>query len=98
MILKGPVQPFNSSLITFIETHNCHRILQDQPSHLYPDRQHPGDQPARLTGQANMITVVSRLPCQSLSIPVAPRICTNQPGTVVHMLDVWLQSRLVRGR
>ena len=98
MILKGSGPTIYSSIITFIETHNCHHILHDQPDHLLPDHQHPGDEPARLTGQANIITVVPRLPGQSSTTPVAPRTCTKQPGTVVHMLDVWLQSRLVRGR
>ena len=98
MILKGPGPALYSSFITFIETHNCHHILHDQPDHLLPDHQHPEDQPARLTGQANMITVVPRLPGQSSSTPVAAPTCTKQPCTVVHMLDVWLQSRLVRGR
>ena len=45
-----------------------------------------------------MITVVPRLSGQSSPTPVAPRTCTKQPGTLVHMLDVWLQSRLVRWR
>ena len=98
MILKGSGPTIYSSIITFIETHNCHHILHDQPDHLLPDHQHPGDEPARLTGQANIITVVPRLPGQSSTTPVAPRTCMKQPGTVVHMLDVWLQSRLVRGR
>ena len=98
MILKGSGPTIYSSIITFIKTHNCHHILHDQPDHLLPDHQHPGDEPARLTGQANIITVVPRLPGQSSTTPVAPRTCMKQPGTVVHMLDVWLQSRLVRGR
>ena len=86
-----------SSLITFIETHSyCHCILHEQPDHLLPYHQHLVDQPAKLPGQDNMITVVPRLPCQSSSTPVAPRTCTKQPG--IDMLDVWLQSRLVRGR
>ena len=50
-----------------------HRVLVDQPGHLLPDRQHPGDQPARLAGHDHMITVVQGLPGQSLSTPVAPR-------------------------
>ena len=96
MVLKGPVQPFtyHSSLssklivtqrrrrrlITFIETHSCHRILHNQPGHLLSDHHHPVDQSARLLGQDNMITVVPRLPGQSSSTPVAPRTCTEQPG------------------
>ena len=75
---EGSSPTIYSSLITFIETHNCHRILHDQPGHLLPDHQHPVDQPARLLGQDNMITVVPRLPGQSSSTP--PRTCTKQPG------------------
>ena len=62
----------NNLLITFIETHNCHRILHNQSGHFLPDLQHPG--------QDNMIAVVSRLPGQSSSTPVVPRTCTKQPG------------------
>ena len=65
MILKGSGPTIYSSLITFIETHNCHRILHNQPGHLLPDHQHPVNQPARLLGQENMITVVPKLPGQS---------------------------------
>ena len=70
---EGSSPTIHLSLITFIETHSCHRILRDQPGHLLFDHQHPVDQPARLLGQDNMITVVP-------STPVAPRTCTKQPG------------------
>ena len=80
MILKGPVQPFTHHFHQNCQTHNCHRFLRDQPGHLLPDHQHPGYQPARLTGKDNMIAVVTRLPGQSSSTPVAPRICSKQPG------------------
>ena len=81
MLLKGRVQPFthhssfSSKLIIVIVY-----ILHDQPGHLLPDHQHPVNQPARLLGLDNMITVVRRLPGQSSSTPVAPRTCTKQPG------------------
>ena len=55
------------------QTHNCHRVLHDQPDHLLPDIQHPGDQPARLAGHDHMITVVPGLPGQSSFITVPPR-------------------------
>ena len=54
------------------QTHNLHRVLHDQPGH-QPDRQHPEDQPARLAGHVHIITVVSGLPDQSSSTPVAHR-------------------------
>ena len=99
MILKGSVQPFthHSSLLSKLINNYCHRILHDQPGHLLPDHQHPVNQPARLLGQDNMITVVPRLPGQSSSTPVAPRTCTKQPGGS-HAVYMWLQSRLVRER
>ena len=98
MILKGPVQSFthHSSLLSKLINNYCHRILHDQPGHLLPDHQHPVNQPARLLGQDNMITVVPRLPGQSSFTPVAPRTCTKQPGGS-HAVYMWLQSRhLVR--
>ena len=102
-ILKGPVHHL---LITHhfhrnCQTHSLHRVLYDQPGHLLPDRQDPEDQPARLgnmttdhSGSRTFRSVFIH-PCCS-SYRLASSLIQSNP--VVHILDVWLQSRLVRGR
>ena len=66
--------------------------------HLLPDHHHPVDQPARLLAEDNMITVVP-IPDSQVSLhPPLLLLVHARSNPVVHMLDVWLQSRLVRGR
>ena len=72
-ILWGPVQLFTHHFHRNCQTPNFHCVLYDQPGHLLPDRQHLGDQPARLAGRDHIITVVPGLPGQSSSTPVDPR-------------------------
>ena len=95
-ILKGPVQPFTRA-------HNFNRVPYDQPSNLLPDRQHPGDLNQR--GWQDRTTCsqwfqdfqisLSGHPCCS-SYRLVSSLAQSKP--MVHMLDVWLQCRQVRGR
>ena len=84
-------------------THNFNRVPHDQPSHLLPDRQHPGDLNQR--GWQDRTTwsqwfqdfqvSLSGHPCCS-SYRLVSWLAQSKP--MVHMLDVWLQCRQVRGR
>ena len=94
MILKGPVQPFThhsplSSKLIIVIVFSMINLLISFPI--------TSIQEINQRGQGSIITVVPRLRGQSSSTAVAPRIHTRS-NPVVHMLDVWLQSRLVRGR
>ena len=83
--------------------HNSNRVPHDQPSHLLPDRQHPGDLNQR--GWQDRTTwsqwfqdfqvSLSGHPCCS-SYRLVSSLAQSKP--MVHMLDVWLQCRQVRGR